>query len=173
MKVKHVQLLTRWTNPGRCVKYQMVRFTNLNANYARSITILAMRGIYWSIGLIDISDVRYTILTPIVANERKNSVVLSCMTLMNETFEFLDIRMNFNTVSMNIQKLCIAIAIFKYYNILYIPAVMIIFNENSLIAFRCWHDDGNTVEIIKIQMIQVGVFNLVFARVDMIYSIIL
>ena len=110
MKVKHVQLLTRWTNPGRCVKYQMVRFTNLNENHARSITIFAIRTIYWSIGLIDISDVRCIILTRIGANEMKQFVVSSCMTLMNEIFELLDIRMNFNTVSMSIRKLCIAIS---------------------------------------------------------------
>ena len=83
MKPKHAQRLRRWMNPDTRMEHQMIRLTNLNGNYVCSVIIFDKSAISGSIKLTDISDISCIVWIDNGINEMLNSILSSCMILMN------------------------------------------------------------------------------------------
>ena len=136
--------------------------TNLHDDYASLITIVETHTIY-AIGFIYISKVSLVILIGISANRRQNFLVSLCRILMDEIFEFLVIFMTLDTVLMNILKEhCNIIQV--YINILYILAIVILFDDSiDFLVFVATTTIYIAWKIIKTRMIQFGGFNFLVA----------
>ena len=137
----------------------MARLTNLNDSCGCLVDIFSIRTIDGSGEFIYTSDILCIIAIGMIANRWENSIVVSCRILIDEIFELLLICMNCNTIFTNIPKLYSTIQ-FKYLNILYILAIIIVFDRNS-IGFIVFAATTTTImwKIILVQMIQIDVLN--------------
>ena len=169
MKRQKVQLLTRWSNANKCLEYQKARLTDLNDSCGILTIIFSTRTIFGSVEFIDIFDILCIITIGMIGNRWDNSIVVSCRILIDEISELLLICMSCNTKFSNIPKLYSAIQ-FKY-SVLYILAIIIVCNRNS-IGFLVFAATTRIImwKIIRVQMIQIDILNFTIKNVDVICS---